>query len=56
MRKVNIATHLNHVFTDAIREVLASDPTLVDPRKYLKSARTAVISESARLMRLLALQ
>ena len=56
MRKINIATHLNHVFTDEVRAVLAADSALVDPRKYIKQARKAVASETARLVRLLALQ
>ena len=56
MRKINIATHLNHVFTDEVRAVLAADNALVDPRKYIKQARKAVASETARLVRLLALQ
>src|SRR5690606_5021419 len=36
MTKVNISTHLNAVFTDAVRERLADDPQLVDPRKYVR--------------------
>ena len=56
MRKINIATHLNHVFTDEVRAVLAADSALVDPRKYIKQARKAVAAETARLVRLLALQ
>lgn len=56
MKKINIATHLNHVFTDEVRAVLNGDPTLVDPRKYMKQARKAVATETARLIRLLALQ
>ncbi len=55
MRKVNIATHLNHLFTDEIRQVLNSDPKIVDPRKYVKSARNIVTDECARLLKLLAL-
>ncbi len=55
MRKVNIATHLNHVFTDSIRETLSADTSLVDPRKYIKPARSAVALETARLLRLLSL-
>ena len=54
MKKINIATHLNHVFSDEVRAVLNSDPKLVDPRKYLKSARKAVTEETARLVKLLA--
>lgn len=53
MSKINIATHLNNVFTQEIREVLAADPKLVDPRKYIKPARKIVASESARLLTLL---
>ena len=53
MRKVNIATHLNHVFTDEVRKVLESDPKLVDPRKYITKARKSVAQETARLIRLL---
>lgn len=52
--KVNIATHLNHVFTDSIRAILNENPKLVDPRKYLKKSRDAVAEESARLIKLLA--
>ena len=53
MRKINIATHLNHVFTDEVRQALSGDPKMVDPRKYIKPARKAVASESARLLLLL---
>lgn len=54
MRKVNIATHLNAVFTQSVRSTLASQPRLVDTRKYVSPARQAVRAETARLMRLLA--
>jgi fructose-bisphosphate aldolase class II/tagatose 1,6-diphosphate aldolase GatY/KbaY len=53
--KVNISTHLNGLFTGAIREVLASDPTVVDPRKYVTPGRNAIRDESARLLGLLGL-
>jgi fructose-bisphosphate aldolase class II len=53
MTKVNIATHLNHVFTRAMLGRLENAPT-VDTRKYLGAARDAVADEAARLMRLLA--
>lgn len=56
MRKVNIATHLNNVFTAAVRSALADDLKLVDTRKYLKPAREAVASETARLLKVLDLQ
>lgn len=50
MTKINIATHLNHVFTDAVRAVLAEQPDLVDSRKYLGPARDAMAAEAARLL------
>ncbi|GAA2740380.1 class II fructose-bisphosphate aldolase [Terrabacter aerolatus] len=53
MTKVNIATHLNQVFTRAMVERLEQSPT-VDTRKYLGAAREAVTDEAARLMALLA--
>ncbi len=53
MRKINIATHLNHVFTDAVRSLIATDPKMVDPRKYIGKARGDVASEVARLLTLL---
>ncbi len=40
--KVNIATQLNQVFTSAIRNYLSTEPTEVDPRKYLALAREAM--------------
>jgi fructose-bisphosphate aldolase, class II len=52
MTKINIATHLNHVFTNAVREVLAANPTMVDSRRYLGPARDAVAVEAARLLRM----
>lgn len=55
MTKVNIATHLNQVFTQAMQDSLASRAT-VDTRKYLGAARDAVADEAARLLRLVALQ
>lgn len=39
--KVNIGTLLNRHFTAAVRDALADDPALVDPRKYLGPARDA---------------
>ena len=53
MTKINVATHLNKVFTGAVREVLAAQPDLVDSRRYLGPARDAMASETARLLRLL---
>ena len=50
MTKINIATHLNHVFTDSVRATLAADPQLLDSRRYLGPARDAVAVEVARLL------
>ncbi|MEO5745189.1 MAG: class II fructose-bisphosphate aldolase [Terracoccus sp.] len=55
MVKVNIATHLGQVFTDAMTARLEQAHT-VDTRKYLGAARDAVTAEAARLMTLLALR
>jgi fructose-bisphosphate aldolase class II len=48
--KVNIATHLNKVFTEAVRGYLAGNPAVVDTRKYLAPGRDAVAREVARLL------
>ncbi|MEU6036739.1 class II fructose-bisphosphate aldolase [Actinomadura sp. NPDC047616] len=48
--KVNIATRLNQVYTRAIREHLAADPEVVDPRRYVASARDAVAGEVTHLL------
>lgn len=51
--KVNIATHLNVVFTGVVRDLVTSDPGLADSRKYLGPARAAVAAEVARLLHVL---
>lgn len=53
MRKINIATHLNQVMTRAVRDALAADERLVDPRTYVGRGREAVAHEVERLLRLL---
>lgn len=53
MAKVNIATHLNQVFTRAMTARLERSAT-VDTRAYLGAARDAVTDEAERLLRLLA--
>jgi fructose-bisphosphate aldolase class II len=50
MAKINIATQLNKVFTAALRERLAADQRVVDPRRYLAAARDAVTAEVIRLL------
>lgn len=56
MRKINIATHLNHVFSDSVRAILAADPNLVDPRKYIGAGRKEISHEIARLLKILNLE
>jgi fructose-bisphosphate aldolase class II len=53
LSKVNIGTALNIAFTGAVRPVLDGDPKLVDPRKYLKPAREAMVSAVAHFLSLL---
>jgi fructose-bisphosphate aldolase, class II len=53
MRKINIATHLNGIFTDRVRAELDKNPSLTDPRKYIGQSRDDVSNEVARLLRLL---
>jgi fructose-bisphosphate aldolase class II/tagatose 1,6-diphosphate aldolase GatY/KbaY len=54
MTKINVSTHLNKVFTGAVRDALAADPGLVDPRKWMAPARSAVEAEVQRLLELYA--
>jgi fructose-bisphosphate aldolase, class II len=42
VKKINIGTELRVVYTAALRDALAHDPTLFDPRKYLPCSREAV--------------
>ena len=42
IRKVNVGTGLNMVFTAEVRAVLESSPMLTDPRRYLAPARDRV--------------
>ncbi|WP_329619251.1 class II fructose-bisphosphate aldolase [Streptomyces sp. NBC_01255] len=53
MTKVNVSTHLNKAFTQAIRTHLAEHPTAFDPRHYLTPARTAVAQEVSHLLTVL---
>lgn len=51
IRKINISTHLNKIFTQALRARLADQPALHDPRKYVLPGREAVTAEAARMLR-----
>lgn len=55
MTKINVSTHLNVVFTEKVREVLAADSTLVDPRKYQGPGNKVVQAEVERLLKLYSL-
>jgi fructose-bisphosphate aldolase class II len=50
MTKINVSTHLNKVFTTSVRATLDADPALVDSRKWLGPARSAVEEETLRLL------
>jgi fructose-bisphosphate aldolase class II len=54
MVKINIGTALNSAFTGAVRDALNGDAALVDPRRYLAPARTAMAGTVAAALRLLA--
>ncbi|WP_280390230.1 class II fructose-bisphosphate aldolase, partial [Nocardia wallacei] len=54
MAKINIATRVNILLTRAVRDALAADPTLSDPRRYLGAGRDAMRQEVERLLRVLA--
>lgn len=44
LSKINVATQLNKVFMDAGRAALADHPGVVDPRKMLGPARSAMVT------------
>lgn len=48
--KVNVSTHLNVLFTEAVRGFLSANPDVVDTRKYLAPGYQVVRSEVARLL------
>ena len=56
MKKIHIGTILNVEFTAAVRETLADDEHLVDPRMYLRPARAAMARTVAHLLSVLSLR
>jgi fructose-bisphosphate aldolase, class II len=52
--KVNVGTALSLAFTAAVREALAADPAVVDPRRYLDRARDAMAETVAHFLTVLA--
>ncbi|RWZ52669.1 class II fructose-bisphosphate aldolase [Labedella phragmitis] len=51
--KVNVSTQLNRAMTDAVRSLLTAEPAVVDPRRYLGAARTAIEQQAAHLISLI---
>lgn len=49
IRKINVGTALNVGYTDQVRQFLAADGSVTDPRKYLGRARDAVRDVVTRL-------
>ncbi|MBG0563792.1 class II fructose-bisphosphate aldolase [Actinoplanes aureus] len=50
MTKINLATHLNKVFTTAIRDHLTREQHTADPRAYGATGRAALSNEVTRLL------
>jgi len=50
--KVNYATELRIAFSDGVKRVLAADPEVFDPKKYLAAGREAVKERALTLIRL----
>ncbi|MPY57586.1 class II fructose-bisphosphate aldolase [Streptomyces spongiae] len=48
--KVNIGTALNVAMTGAVRDFLTAHPDVVDPRKYLRVGRDAMVERVSRLI------
>ena len=53
MVKINVGTMLNVAFTQAVRDRLATDHQLVDPRKFLRPAREAMAVAVAHVLAVL---
>ncbi|HEX5120765.1 MAG TPA: class II fructose-bisphosphate aldolase [Pseudonocardiaceae bacterium] len=51
--KINVGTALNVAMTHAVRDVLAHDERIVDPRQYLAAARQAMADTVGRLLSML---
>ncbi|GIF18157.1 fructose-bisphosphate aldolase class II [Actinoplanes tereljensis] len=53
MAKINIGTALNTAFTGTVRATLGDEPDLIDPRRYLASARVAMAVTVSTALRVL---
>jgi fructose-bisphosphate aldolase, class II len=54
LAKINVGTALNLAYTGSVRESLAADAKLVDPRKYLAQARDAMAGTAAHFLKVVA--
>ena len=54
MTKINISTHLNGLFTRAVRDEILAHPDKTDPRAYIRAGRDAMAPETAHLLKLIA--
>ena len=54
MTKINVSTHLNRFFTQAVRGYLAENHEVVDSRRYVAAGRAALSAEAERMLRLFA--
>jgi len=50
MTKINVSTHLNSVFTTAVRACLRDNPTTVDSRTYVGVGRQSLTAEASRMI------
>ena len=55
MTKINMSTHLNVRFTEAVRDAVADPSASPDPRRYIRAGRDAVQAEAVRLLHLFTL-
>jgi len=51
--KINVATRLNHVFTDTLRRSLAEQPDLADPRPHLAQVRDQLTQSMRKIIHML---
>jgi fructose-bisphosphate aldolase, class II len=50
MTKINVATHLNRVFTETVRTHLAANPAISDTRVWFAAGNAALEDEATRLL------
>jgi fructose-bisphosphate aldolase, class II len=52
MTKINVTTHLDDIFTTALRPTLRDDPTVVGSRKNVSVGRQSPASQAGRMISL----